>query len=57
VYALSISTITQKLTPSLIELRTVLTIPEIRDELWRTFLGDKEVRDKLLAPGVRFAVY
>ncbi|KAH8090598.1 U3-containing 90S pre-ribosomal complex subunit-domain containing protein [Filobasidium floriforme] len=37
--------------------RTLLTIPEIRDEFWKVLFGDKKVREKLLATGVKIAVF
>ena len=40
-----------------LENRTLLTIPEIRDEFWKILFGDKKVREKLLATGVKIAVF
>lgn len=39
------------------ENRTLLTIPEIRDEFWRVLFGDRKVRDKVLAQGVKIMVF
>ena len=34
-----------------------MSIPEIRDEFWKVLFGDKKVREKLLATGVKIAVF
>jgi hypothetical protein len=40
-----------------VENRTLLSIPETRDEFWKVLFGDQKVRQKLLADGVKIAVF
>ncbi|GHJ85211.1 hypothetical protein NliqN6_1613 [Naganishia liquefaciens] len=37
--------------------RSLLSIPEIRQDFWKTLFGDKVVRQKLLAAGVKIGVF
>ncbi|KAI5451868.1 Protein cms1 [Naganishia albida] len=37
--------------------RTLLSIPEIRQDFWKTLFGDKAVRQKILASGVKIGVF
>jgi hypothetical protein len=39
------------------ENRSLLSIPEIRQDFWKTLFGDKAVRQKLLAAGVKIGVF
>ena len=42
---------------SRLENRSLLSIPEIRQDFWKTLFGDKVVRQKLLAAGVKIGVF
>jgi hypothetical protein len=49
--------LTVTFTCPLLENRTLLSIPEIRQDFWKILFADKVVRQKLLASGVKIGVF